>query len=304
MDKLKAFLLVNRFEFTPVSQGILLSFIVLNAQNWSQVLTLPVLLAFLSYNIATYWGGALNVYFDYSFDKVSIAKKHLPQAVDLLGKKFVRGMLWGEGVSFLFLGGVLSYIRQKPIIFALLLVGTFFTIAYSIEPLRFKRRGFLNSLSLFLIIMFLPPLYGWFTINDNMPYYVFLMISGLALVQYGFGLYYTTVDYSEDKAFGIVTPSVKLGVTKAVKVSLLLICVGSALLLIGFRNSSQFSWVGFSVIFVGQVLPFMDMLRLLLLSGYNDSVLENIMKQNDNRIPMWVALSALSVLVACILHLL
>ncbi len=298
--KIKAYLAINRFEFTPVSQGIIISFMVLGATTWKELVTWPVLLAFLTYNVATYWGGAINVYFDYEFDRKSPTKKRLPEAIDLVGKRKVRNMLIAEAVIFLAMGGALAYITGKGSLLFLLLVGTFFTIAYSVEPLRFKKRGFLNSLSLFLIIMFLPPLFGWYTVRESMQVPVFLMILGLALVQYGNGLYYTTADYTEDKSDNIRTPSVLMGVIRSVKVSMFLVFVGFVSLIAGYSHYGNIT--GLIVIVSGQAFSFYGMAVLLYAAHKDDAEMERIIKKNEMIIPAWVAVSAFSVLIACLLR--
>lgn len=299
-EKIKAYLAINRFEFTPVSEGIIISFMVLGAATWKELVTWPVLLTFLTYNVATYWGGAINVYFDYEFDRKSPTKKRLPAAIDLVGKKKVRNMLVAEAVLFLAMGGVLAYITGKFILLLLLLAGTFFTIAYSVEPLRFKKRGFLNSLSLFLIIMFLPPLFGWYTVRETMQAPAFLMILGLALVQYGNGLYYTTADYTEDKNDNIRTPSVLMGVIRSVRVSMLLVLAGFLCLLAGYSHYGNA--IGLVVIAAGQAFSFYGMAVLLYAAHKDDAEMERIIKKNEMIIPAWVAVSAFSVLIACLLR--
>lgn len=297
--KIKAWLAINRFEFTPVSQGIIISFMVLGAQSLKELLSWPALFTFLTYNIATYWGGAVNVYFDYEFDRKSPTKKRLPEAIDLVGKRNVRNMLIAEAVIFLALGCALTFITGKWILMALLLTGTFFTVAYSVEPLRFKRRGFLNSLSLFLIIMFLPPLFGWYTVRESMVRPAFLMILGLALVQYGNGLYYTTADYTEDKGDNIKTPSVIMGVIPSVKLSMALVLAGFASLTAGY--SFYGNTPGLLIITAGQAFSFYGMLVLLYTARKDNEEMERVIKKHEMIIPAWVAVSAFSILIACII---
>lgn len=300
LKKIKAYLAINRFEFTPVSEGIIISFMVLGARTWKELISWPVLLTFLTYNVATYWGGAINVYFDYEFDKKSPTKKRLPEAIDLVGKKKVKNMLIAEAVIFLAMGGILAYITGKGILLFLLLVGTFFTIAYSVEPLRFKRRGFLNSLSLFLIIMFLPPLFGWYTVRENMQMPAFLMILGLALVQYGNGLYYTTADYTEDKKDDIRTPSVVMGVIRSVKLSMVLVFAGFMSLIAGYSHYNN--TLGLIIITAGQAFSFYGMAVLLYAARKDNVEMERLIKKYEMIIPAWVAVSAFSILIACILR--
>lgn len=302
-NKILASLVIHRIEFTPVTIAITLSFMVINIQSIEELFSLPAILTFIMVNIATYWGSLYNVYYDYDLDKKNNVKKRLSDAIDKTVPRLLKFYLFSEPIIFLFLGLWISLLIKNYIPLLLLIIGTFFTIAYSREPLRFKRRGVLNSISLFLIIMFLPPLYGYFVMNNGTLVIMdIILILGMAFVEYGLGLYYTTVDYSEDKLDNIITPSVKLGVTKSVVVSLYLIAGGILLYFVGYTNRIDFSYISLTIAILGAFVPFVWII-IYLIKGKNDNQLEKIIKQNESYIPVWVAISAFAVLIANLIHL-
>lgn len=301
MKIIKAILIAHRIEFTPVTIALCLSFMIINISDISELFRPIPILAFLVVNIATYWGSIYNVYHDYELDKRNECKSRLSDSVDIVGWRGVRLFIITEPLIFLSLGLYIAYETQNYLSLLLLMIGTFFAAAYSKEPLRFKRRGILNSISLFMVIMFFPPLYGYLIMNNNTITGIdLLLIFGLALVEYGLGLYYTTVDYSEDKLDNIKTPSVLLGVQSSVSISVLLIGAGIFCLAYGYYIKS--AYLSLIISSIGSLVP-MVWILLFLVNTPNDDQLEIVMKKNEALIPLWVAISAFAVLVANCIHL-
>ncbi|MDR0606367.1 MAG: UbiA family prenyltransferase [Bacteroidales bacterium] len=302
--KIHQIFIAHRFEFTPVTIAIVLSGMVLNIKSLNELFSLHAILIFVIVNIATYWGSIYNVYYDYELDKKSPIKNRLSKSIDSIGKFLMTVFLVIEPIIFLALGLLLSYLKENYVGLILLLIGTFFTVAYSKEPLKFKRRGILNSASLFLIIMFLPPIYGYINMGNSVNLYHILLILGLAFVEYGLGLYYTTVDYTEDKQDRIKTPSVILGVRKSVIVSLLLILMGIALYIGSYMVLSPNNIVPLIISISGTFISFFWII-IYYFKGYgSEIVMEKIIKKNENFIPLWVAISAFSVLIANLIYIL
>jgi 4-hydroxybenzoate polyprenyltransferase len=303
-NKIYQILVAHRFEFTPVTIAILLSGMVLNIQNINELFTVPSILTFIVVNIATYWGSIYNVYYDYELDKKNPVKNRLSKSIDELDNSLITLFLLIEPIIFLSLGLFLAYLRNNYIGFILLLIGTFFTIAYSKEPLKFKRRGILNPISLFLIIMFFPPIYGYINMGSLVNFYHILVILGLSFVEYGLGLYYTTVDYTEDKLDKIKTPSVLLGVRKSVIVSLLLIIIGVTSYIWSYSILSPNDIKPLIISISGAFIPFFWILMYYFKGCKNERKMEDIIKKNESIIPLWVAISAISVLIANLVYIL
>lgn len=301
MKLLKSIFIAHRFEFTPVNIALCLSFMVINITSVNELLSPVAILTFIVVNLATYWGSIYNVYHDYELDKKNEVKSRLSDAVDIIGHRKMRYFIVLEPVVFFALAAYIAHLTGNYLSMILLIIGTFFAVAYSREPLRFKRRGVLNSISLFIIIMFFPPLYGYILMNNNVINNIdLILISGIAFVEYGLGLYYTTVDYTEDKLDHIHTPSVKLGVVWSVVISIILVTIGIACLIYGYYVKSSYTSLIIAVI--GSLIPMLWMSYYLVKSMRGNN-LEAIIKKNEGFIPLWVALSAFSVLVANCIHL-
>ena len=301
MKLLKSILVAHRFEFTPVTIALCLSFMVINLNNFKELLSPVAILTFIVVNLATYWGSIYNVCHDYELDKKNQVKSRLANAVDDIGWNRIKYFKIIEPIIFLGIGAYITYLTNNYLSFILLLVGTFFAIAYSREPLRFKRRGILNSISLFIIIMFFPPLYGYLLMNDNIINNIdLILIAGIALVEYGLGLYYTTVDYSEDKDDNIKTPSVHLGVVISVALSIILVLIGILCLVYGYHIKG--SYLSLVVAVSGSLIP-MIWMSVYLFRALDNNKLEVLIKKNEGFIPLWVALSAFMVLIANCIHL-
>jgi 4-hydroxybenzoate polyprenyltransferase len=113
-------------------------------------------------------------------------------------------------------------------------VGLFLVGAYSLEPLRFKRRGFLNLVNLALILYFLPALYIYYAMAPHMEMLSLLALLGFSTQMIGLLLVNQIEDYHEDKQINVLTSTVRWGLKKASVVSLLFTAVMSVVLLVVF----------------------------------------------------------------------
>src|SRR5215213_966086 len=106
-----------------------------------------------------YWiSSQVNCIADYELDK--IYKSRLPQAIDILiGRKTIWWMITVETMVASTIVVYLAITESRVGLVMLWVVGLFLIAAYSLEPLRFKRRGYLNLVTLSLILYFLPALY-------------------------------------------------------------------------------------------------------------------------------------------------
>ncbi len=101
------------------------------------------------------------------------------------------------------------------------LLGLFLIFAYSAEPIRFKKRGILSALPVFIGLYMLPVLGGWFLIRADLPIYVLVFTLGYAVMNEGITLVNTCEDYSEDKESGISTWAHSFGLRKTLILALL-----------------------------------------------------------------------------------
>jgi 4-hydroxybenzoate polyprenyltransferase len=129
----------------------------------------------------------------------------------------------------------------------LLLVG-----AYSLEPLRFKRRGFLNLVTLSLILYFLPSLYIYYAMAPQMKILPLLALLGFSTQMIGLLLVNQIEDYHEDKEMNVLTSTVRWGLKKASSVALSFTAVMSVVLLVvfGILARNPYAFVGVAVMLV------------------------------------------------------
>jgi 4-hydroxybenzoate polyprenyltransferase len=126
------------------------------------------------------------------------------------------------------------YIKQKPILLLLWIVGISLGCAYSLEPARLKSRTWLAPISLILVLAILPVLFAYYTFtNERNPFFL-ISLAGLALTVYGVIIPTETRDYFGDKAMGIKTLTVTLGLVKASILAITLLTTGATLTAIAF----------------------------------------------------------------------
>jgi 4-hydroxybenzoate polyprenyltransferase len=97
----------------------------------------------------------------------------------------------------------LAITESRIALVVLWVVGLFLVGAYSLEPLRFKRRGFLNLVTLALILYFLPSLYIYYAMAPQLKMLPLLALLGFSTQMIGLLLVNQIEDYHEDKQIQI-----------------------------------------------------------------------------------------------------
>jgi 4-hydroxybenzoate polyprenyltransferase len=102
---------------------------------------------------------------------------------------------------------------------------------YSVPPLQFKLRGVLpHALSLALATCFIPFILSVYTFLGTVPAVLAAYLLGFAVLQYGFEFSNQALDYLEDRAAGLKTPAVRLGVPGSLRTSLAVVFTGLLIL--------------------------------------------------------------------------
>jgi 4-hydroxybenzoate polyprenyltransferase len=181
-----------------------------------------------------YWiSSQMNCLADYELDK--IYKSRLPRSIDIL--KGPRTIWWMIVVEVVIASAIVVYLaitESRVGLVALWVVGLLLIGAYSLEPLRFKRRGFLNLVTLSLILYFLPALYIYYAMAPHMKILPLLTLLTFSTQMIGLLLVNQIEDYHEDKQMNVLTSSVRWGLRKASFVALLFTAVMSVALLLVF----------------------------------------------------------------------
>jgi 4-hydroxybenzoate polyprenyltransferase len=234
LTKIWAFMLVSRVEFMVMGIPVIAISALLAASRPDDLMGDGAvrlgLLAAVWY--LAYWiSSQVNCIADYELDKTY--KSRLPRSIDILkGPRTVWAMIAVEIVVASAIVVYLAITESRVGLVVLWVVGLFLVGAYSLEPLRFKRRGFLNLVTLSLILYFLPALYIYYAMAPDMKILPLLALLAFSAQMIGLLLVNQIEDYHEDKQMNVLTSTVRWGLKKASLVSLLFTAVMSIVLLV------------------------------------------------------------------------
>jgi 4-hydroxybenzoate polyprenyltransferase len=254
LSKIWAFLLVSRIEFMVMGIPVIAISALLAASRPNGLMghgavRLGLLTAvwYLAYWICS----QVNCLADYELDKTY--KSRLPRSIDILkGPTTIWSIIAVETVVASAIVVYLALSESRVGLVVLWVVGLFLIAAYSLEPLRFKRRGFLNLITLSLILYFLPSLYIYYAMAPQLKLLPLLALLGFSTQMIGLLLVNQIEDYHEDKDMNVMTSSVQWGLKKASLVSLLFTAVMSAVLLVVFSMLARtpYAFVGVAVMLI------------------------------------------------------
>jgi 4-hydroxybenzoate polyprenyltransferase len=236
LSKIWAFLLVSRGEFMVMGIPVIAISALLAASRPDDLmgdgavrLGLLTTVWYLAYWISS----QVNCIADYELDKHY--KSRLPRSIDILNGP--RTIWWMIVVETLVASAIVVYLaitESRVGLVVLWVVGLLLIGAYSLEPLRFKRRGVLNIVTLSLILYFLPALYIYYAMAPQMKILPLLALLAFSTQMIGLLLVNQIEDYHEDKQMNVLTSTVRWGLKKASLVALLFTAVMSVVLLVVF----------------------------------------------------------------------
>jgi 4-hydroxybenzoate polyprenyltransferase len=251
LSKIWAFLLVSRVEFMVMGIPVIAISALLAASRPDDLmgdgavrLGLLTTVWYLAYWISS----QVNCIADYELDKTY--KSRLPRSIDILkGPRTIWVIIAVESVVASAIVVYLAISESRVGLVVLWVVGLLLIGAYSLEPLRFKRRGFLNLVTLSLILYFLPALYIYYAMAPQIP---LLALLGFSTQMIGLLLVNQIEDYHEDKEMNVLTSTVRWGLKKASMASLLFTAMMSVVLLIVFSMLARtpYAFMGVAVILV------------------------------------------------------
>jgi 4-hydroxybenzoate polyprenyltransferase len=254
LSKIWAFLVVSRVEFMVMGIPVIAIPALLAAPRPSDLMgdgavRLGLLTAvwYLAYWISS----QVNCLADYELDKAY--KSRLPRSIDVLkGPRVIWLMVTAETVVASAIVVYLAISESRVGLVVLWVVGLFLVAAYSLEPLRFKRRGFLNLVTLSLILYFLPTLYIYYAMAPHIKILPLLALLAFSTQMIGLLLVNQIEDYHEDKEMNVLTSTVRWGLKKSSLVSLSFTAVMSVVLLVVFSVLARtpYAFVGVAVMLV------------------------------------------------------
>ncbi|MCJ7633548.1 prenyltransferase, partial [Candidatus Bathyarchaeota archaeon] len=249
---------------------------------------------------------------DYELDLKDERKKELVTALDSFGHKNVKTILILEFILTLILVTVFMLIQQKLILLPLWILGISLGIAYSAPPLRLKARPWIAPVSLILVLAIFPVLFAFYTFTLKISPFFLISLAGLALTVYGVIIPTEIRDYFGDKAMNIQTMTVRLGLSRATLLGIILVSAGAVLigtgLLLELVSNQQF-WLCLFLLAIPIAVSFVigKFRHLYILSkdyeiqDKNQAIWEERIVELSSDNPRWIMIvtqtySALSVL--------
>ncbi len=239
-EAIHLYITISRWEFLPaVFIGIFIG-ILIGAESAASILHSAwyliegVVIFILLFNV----GFMVNCWADWQVDE--LYKTKLYQAVMHIGRRAVGILVIVHIIIAFVLALHLSLALQRMEIIVLVWIGTFFGVAYSVEPFRFKRRGLLHSV-VALPIFLIPGIYSYFLVSP-LPFFAFysqmflLTAVGITIGHYALILISQAEDLPADREMHLITPAVRWGAHRTVVYSLGMNLFGSVLIIIGLAG--------------------------------------------------------------------
>jgi lycopene elongase/hydratase (dihydrobisanhydrobacterioruberin-forming) len=214
-----------------------------------QLFTAPVLLSITANLLSIVGGNPLNAAVDISADARTEGKRDIACAALRLGRN--HAMSWTATEMTIALAVATATALWLDC--ALIAIGVALTIAlcllYNLEPIRLKRRGLANPLTIGLTTGSLPSLVSYSAVQPDPTASVLLIFIGLGTLIMGRALWWAIPDRIGDKAAGMRTPTVRYGEFWAMVITCVVTVTGLGLLGCGlwWRYGTLWALLGVAV---------------------------------------------------------
>jgi 4-hydroxybenzoate polyprenyltransferase len=251
-----------------------------------QLLDLPVLLAVVANLPLPVAMNVLNGAVDVHTDARTPNKSEMAAAVMRLGTR--RAVRWAvcEMAFSLVAATVVSLWTGRWLVATAVAAIITLHVLYNVEPVRLKRRGFVNPVTLGVSFGFLPCLVSCAAARVDIPGALWLIFAGLGASVTGRALWWMVPDRAGDAATGMTTWAVRHGAYPTLLLSCLIALAGPALLGWGL-------WLRYGVVWaiVGIAAGAVFVLgQLTVLRGTSDHALPSSARMRTrNMTPMMAA---------------
>lgn len=302
-------LTIRRKEFFVAELPIFLIPLLLSIGSWGSfanpLLYVGLAAIILLFNV----GDMINCYADYELD--AIYKSHLSNAVYELGKDHVRTQIILSAAGGLLLTIVVAILSKQLYLIPLTIAGGFIGLQYSIRPFHFKSKGVWQLLCLWGIIFFGPMLYTAIITAGFPGWTQLLVITAYGFHQMGIIMLNTAEDYTEDKAYGLKTIIVQLGLHRAMRFALALVILsGIAMQLLMaylFHTEGAAWWLYLSiVVFTAGWIKIITAYRRIVsrLNSMDEEAAVKEIKKNGMKVPEWLKTGAYTFLAVVLVYFL
>lgn len=205
---------------------------------------LPVLLAIAANFTAIVAGNPLNAAADIRNDMGTTEKRYVAEAVLLLGRERVLALAGVEMTVALAMAATVSWLATAGTGLIILLY-----LAYNLEPVRLKRRGYAGPIALGLTVGFLPCVVSYSATGVDFDPSVWSVFAGLGVLATGRALWWSVPDRDGDAAAATATPVVRFGKRRALAASSRITLAGLVLLGCGLwiRHGPPWAVLGVAV---------------------------------------------------------
>lgn len=257
----------------------------------------------------------INMLSDYKLDKKHKYKKHLPAAIDALGKNTFKIIFLSECIIAFLLVLYLTVTLNKSILLIMWLIGFFLGLAYSLEPFRFKSNPVLHPITLVMVLCVLPMVWVYYIFASVITLPFILFCVGIAIGVIALVLPADLNDYPEDNAMGVRNLTQTLGPLRSSKFSIcaLIACIltastGAVLAFLGTGNPWLFGPPAALVMVTIHCFALKKLFDLTKICKQHENATGNEQKKImakiktfTNRAPQWIILVACSAIFACFL---
>ncbi len=231
MDVVKAYLHTCRYEYFPGEAPAMLVPLFLTAHGLGDMLSLNMMLGLGAFLLLFLSGFTINAYTDRKLDEgYDSFKRNISKSVGVIGARRLLQLTIAQVFIALVLSGIVAWRMGSWGLYALVLVGVFFGIGYSIKPLNFKERGSVwHAVALGTSIFFIPLLFLYYIAAGEISTFVLILAGGFSLVHYAMEYGNQANDYLEDREARVMTPPVRLGIAKSLGIAFVMLLVGAVI---------------------------------------------------------------------------
>lgn len=208
-----------------------------------RLIDVPVLLAVTTNLLSPVAMNVLNGVIDVRTDARTPDKR--PAAAAMLRVGAGRALWWAalEMALSLVLGAVISVWTGHWLAITAITLMVALHLLYNVEPVRLKRRGFVNPVALGVAFGFLPCVVSCAAVRADIPISLWLIFAGLGVSVTGRALWWMAPDQAGDAATGVITLAVRHGTHRTILLSGLVALFGLALLGAGLWLRYGAVWV-------------------------------------------------------------
>lgn len=217
---------IRRLEFYVVELTIFSIPLLVVARSTHDLTRGTVIEGLVMFFVLYSLGDMVNCLADRDLD--SVYKTRLSRAVYRIGVRNVGALVVAESIIGLGLAAQLAASTGRWLILGLVVVGVFLGIEYSIRPVYFKGRGLGHLVCLWLLLYFLPMLCAALFVTSTLSVDIVEVAAAYATVEMGIILINTSEDLPEDRAAGVRTTTVALGLAPTIRLAGVMVTIGGA----------------------------------------------------------------------------